>query len=214
MPTHVVDKRESRATVWGVQHQTEEETLMAHRMANLNVFARAEELASPQLLRARGLPPRPRTARPLRSLRGPPGGRRMGASESGFTLLFEALLMALVSEMPVRAVADLVGEHDPRIWRVLHHYVALARAADFSATTRVGLDETSAGGATTTSACSSTSTGRGCCSPPPAATPPRSAAFGPTWSPMPVSPRRSVSWSWTCLQRSLAGPPATSPRRP
>lgn len=64
--------------------------------------------------------------------------------ESGFTLLFEALLMALVSEMPVKAVADLVGEHDTRIWRVLHHYVALARAAaDFSTTTRVGLDETS-----------------------------------------------------------------------
>ena len=46
--------------------------------------------------------------------------------------------------MPVKAVADLVGEHDTRIWRVLHHYVEVARAAaDFSATIRVGLDETS-----------------------------------------------------------------------
>lgn len=64
--------------------------------------------------------------------------------ESGFTLLFEALLMALVSEMPVRAVAHLVGEHDTRLWRVLHHYVDVGRAAaDFSTTTRVGLDETS-----------------------------------------------------------------------
>src|SRR6266571_1032907 len=43
--------------------------------------------------------------------------------ESGFTLLFEALLMAPQTEMPVRAVADLVGEHDTRLWRVLHHYV-------------------------------------------------------------------------------------------
>lgn len=48
---------------------------------------------------------------------------------SGFTLLFEALAMALCSEMPVRAVADMVGEHDTRIWRIVHHYVdrALAR---------------------------------------------------------------------------------------
>lgn len=64
--------------------------------------------------------------------------------ESGFTLLFEAFVMALVAEMPVKAVAELVGEHDTRIWRVLHHYVAVGRAAaDFSATRRVGLDETS-----------------------------------------------------------------------
>ena len=31
---------------------------------------------------------------------------------SGFTLLFEALLMALMREMPVKAVARIVGEHD------------------------------------------------------------------------------------------------------
>ena len=41
----------------------------------------------------------------------------------GFTLLFEALVMALVSAMPVNAVARLVGEHDTRLWRVIHHYV-------------------------------------------------------------------------------------------
>lgn len=65
--------------------------------------------------------------------------------ESGFTLLFEALLMALVSEMPVRAVADLTGEHDTRLWRVLHHYVQIARAARSDADVRrVGVDETSA----------------------------------------------------------------------
>ncbi len=42
---------------------------------------------------------------------------------SGFTLLFEALVMALVREMPVKIAAALLGEHDTRIWRVLDHYV-------------------------------------------------------------------------------------------
>jgi transposase len=63
----------------------------------------------------------------------------------GFTLLFEALVMALVSAMPVNAVARLVGEHDTRLWRVIHHYVERARAGtDLSAVTRVAIDETSA----------------------------------------------------------------------
>lgn len=65
--------------------------------------------------------------------------------ESGFTLLYEALLMALLSDMPVRAVADLTGEHDTRLWRVLHHYVERARAARSDRKVRrVGIDETSA----------------------------------------------------------------------
>ena len=34
---------------------------------------------------------------------------------SGFTLLFEALIMALVREMPVAAVARLIGEHDTKL---------------------------------------------------------------------------------------------------
>lgn len=41
---------------------------------------------------------------------------------SGFTLLFEALVMMLAKEMPVTAIARLVGEYDTRLWRVLHHY--------------------------------------------------------------------------------------------
>src|SRR5205809_2996543 len=45
---------------------------------------------------------------------------------SGFTLLFEALLMALLAQMPVKAVADLVSEHDTRLWRLLHHHVEAA----------------------------------------------------------------------------------------
>jgi len=63
---------------------------------------------------------------------------------SGFTLLFEALVMTLVAEMPVAAVGELVGEHDTRLWRVVHFYVdqALARQ-DLSMVTRVAVDETS-----------------------------------------------------------------------
>lgn len=63
---------------------------------------------------------------------------------SGFTLLFEAFIMALAKDMPVNAVARLVSEHDTRIWRVLHHYVEAGRAeADFSGVRQVGVDETS-----------------------------------------------------------------------
>lgn len=65
--------------------------------------------------------------------------------DSGFTLLFEALLMSLVSAMPVNTVARLVGEHDTRLWRVIHHYVERARArTDLAAVTRVAIDETAA----------------------------------------------------------------------
>ena len=61
---------------------------------------------------------------------------------SGFTLLFEALVMEMVTETPVNAVARLVGEHDTRLWRVLKHYVGEARAdADFSRVRSVGVDE-------------------------------------------------------------------------
>ena len=64
---------------------------------------------------------------------------------SGFTLLFEALVMAMMTAMPVAAVGRLVREHDTRLWRVLHHYVEEARnRADHSAVTRVAFDETAA----------------------------------------------------------------------
>jgi transposase len=53
--------------------------------------------------------------------------------------------MQLLGEMPVLAVARLVSEHDTRLWRVLHHYVAAARArADYAQVERVGVDETAA----------------------------------------------------------------------
>ena len=63
---------------------------------------------------------------------------------SGFTLLFEALVMALVKEMPVAALAALVGEYDKRIWRIVHYYVDRAvEEQDLSGTERLGIDDTS-----------------------------------------------------------------------
>src|SRR5450631_1014757 len=63
---------------------------------------------------------------------------------SGFTLLFEALVMAMVREMPVAAVAGLIGEHDTKVWRVVHHYVDEAvEAQNLEGVERVGIDETS-----------------------------------------------------------------------
>jgi len=42
---------------------------------------------------------------------------------SGFSLLFEAFIMILAQAMPVKRIAELLGEHDTRLWRVLEHYV-------------------------------------------------------------------------------------------
>src|SRR5215469_12816024 len=64
---------------------------------------------------------------------------------SGFTLLFEAFVMALVKGMPVAAAARLVGEHDTRLWRVIQHYVETAvTRMDLSDLRRVAIDETAA----------------------------------------------------------------------
>ena len=64
---------------------------------------------------------------------------------SGFTLLFEALVMTMVAAMPVNAVARIVREYDTLLWRIVTHYVEQARArADFSKVTRVAVDETAA----------------------------------------------------------------------
>ena len=63
---------------------------------------------------------------------------------SGFTLLFEAFVMTLAKEMPVNAIARLVGEYDTRIWRILTHYVEQARRnQDYSQVQELGIDETS-----------------------------------------------------------------------
>ena len=65
---------------------------------------------------------------------------------SGFTLLFEAMVMTMVRAMPVKAVARMVGEHDTRLWRVVHHYVDQARQnTDAAGVTDLAIDETAAG---------------------------------------------------------------------
>jgi transposase len=64
---------------------------------------------------------------------------------SGFTMLFEALVLTFAKAMPMRKVAASVREHDTRVWRIVEHHVHTARAKeDFSAVRRVGMDETSA----------------------------------------------------------------------
>lgn len=62
---------------------------------------------------------------------------------SGFTLLFEALVMTLATAMPVAAAGRLVAEYDTRLWRVIQHYVETAVASmDLAAARRVCIDET------------------------------------------------------------------------
>jgi transposase len=62
---------------------------------------------------------------------------------SHFTKLFEAYVLQLAKDMPVLAIARLVGERDKRIWRIIRHYVDQARAKeDFSNVSRVSIDET------------------------------------------------------------------------
>lgn len=64
--------------------------------------------------------------------------------QSGFTLLFEALVMQLCQMMPVNAVSRLIGETDNRIWRVVEHHVEEARKEmDLSEVEHMGMDETS-----------------------------------------------------------------------
>jgi transposase len=63
---------------------------------------------------------------------------------SGFTLLFEALALALIErEMPVNRVAEVMKVNPQRIWTVFNHWVGKARAADDpSSITQLGVDET------------------------------------------------------------------------
>ena len=63
---------------------------------------------------------------------------------SGFTLLFEALVMTMARDLPVNVMARLFSVTDTRLWRVINAYVETARAKeDFSDVKRIGVDETS-----------------------------------------------------------------------
>ena len=70
----------------------------------------------------------------------PPWGRE----QSGFTMLFEAFVMALAREMPISQIGELVGEYDTRIWRIVRFHVERAYAKkDYAAVRLIGCDETS-----------------------------------------------------------------------
>ena len=61
-----------------------------------------------------------------------------------FTKEFEAFALLLLREMPVSQVAQIVGETDTRLWRMLFRQVDAACAeADFSNVCCVGVDEMS-----------------------------------------------------------------------
>lgn len=63
---------------------------------------------------------------------------------SGFTLLFEALVLMLAPQMPFAAVARTVGISAHRVRAICEGYVAQAlQAADFSTVTCLAIDETS-----------------------------------------------------------------------
>jgi transposase len=63
---------------------------------------------------------------------------------AGFTLLFEALVLAMAQQMTFAAVAKLVGESWHRVHAICSRYVDLALAeADLSEVTAVAIDETS-----------------------------------------------------------------------
>lgn len=64
---------------------------------------------------------------------------------AGFTLLFDAWIMAMAKEMTMNAISRIVQETDKRLWRILHYYVDHAIAAqDLSHVTAISTDETSA----------------------------------------------------------------------
>ena len=64
---------------------------------------------------------------------------------SGFTLLFEALALAMIErEMPVNRVAEMLKVNPQRIWTVFNHWIGKAKMADdVSSVTQLGIDETS-----------------------------------------------------------------------
>jgi len=64
--------------------------------------------------------------------------------KSGFTLLLDSMIFLMAQKMSISDVADLLEEHDTRIFRVVKHYVGEAREReDFSNVSTIGVDETS-----------------------------------------------------------------------
>lgn len=65
-------------------------------------------------------------------------------SNTGFTLHFETLSVALCNEMTPSAVADMTNIHADSIWKIIGHYVDEAREkVDLSELDTVGINEIS-----------------------------------------------------------------------
>ena len=64
---------------------------------------------------------------------------------SGFTLLFEALALALIErEMLANRAAESLKVNPQRIWTIFNHWISKAKVADDPSTiTQLGIDETS-----------------------------------------------------------------------
>ncbi len=122
---------------------------------------------------------------------------------SGFTLLFEALVMAMVAEMPVATLAALVGEDDMRIWRVVHHDVDEAvETQNLSGVERVGIDETSSRRGHEYVSVFAIWTSAVGCSASRAVITRRCRRFRTSWRPMAVTRARSRRSARTCRRRS------------
>jgi len=68
-----------------------------------------------------------------------------GRKKSGFTLLFEAFIVALAkSGMPFSELEKMTGEYDTKLRRIVDYYVEKAyKARSFADVKRLGIDETS-----------------------------------------------------------------------
>lgn len=65
-----------------------------------------------------------------------------GREGSGFTLMMESVILALLQHMPVSTAAREIGETDKKLWRVLKHYTdSLLPTSDFSDVEDIGIDE-------------------------------------------------------------------------
>lgn len=63
---------------------------------------------------------------------------------SGFTSLFEAMIVLMAQDMQISQIGEKVQETDTRLWRIIKHYVKKAmKLLDFSNITAVSIDETS-----------------------------------------------------------------------
>ena len=62
----------------------------------------------------------------------------------GFTLLFEALVLQLVSNMTVLKVSKLINVSDDKLWRMLEKYIDISlQKRDLGNVVAIGIDETS-----------------------------------------------------------------------